>query len=88
MQDLQVSLATEQVLTGLGTYEEAPPLRPFALIGSIWLLDLLNFNFSIAVGVGFIAGGSASHLPVWIPISALTGMGLIAVYYIWHEPIE
>mgnify|MGYP004446917021 FL=1 len=28
---------------------------PFALIGSIWLLDLLNFNFSIAVGVGFIA---------------------------------
>lgn len=28
---------------------------PFALIGSIWLLYLMGFNFSIAVGVGFIA---------------------------------
>lgn len=28
---------------------------PFALIGSIWLMYWLNFNFSIAVGVGFIA---------------------------------
>lgn len=28
---------------------------PFALIGSIWLLYWEGFNFSIAVGVGFIA---------------------------------
>ena len=40
LQDLQVSLATEQVLTGPGTYEEAPPLRPFALIGSSGLLEV------------------------------------------------
>ena len=28
---------------------------PFALIGGIWLIYLLNFNLSVAVGVGFIA---------------------------------
>lgn len=28
---------------------------PFALVGSIWLMYLEEFNFSIAVGVGFIA---------------------------------
>lgn len=28
---------------------------PFALMGGIWLMFLLQFNFSIAVGVGFIA---------------------------------
>jgi Cu(I)/Ag(I) efflux system membrane protein CusA/SilA len=28
---------------------------PFALIGSIWLMFFLQFNFSIAVGVGMIA---------------------------------
>lgn len=28
---------------------------PFALMGGIWLMFVLNFNFSIAVGVGFIA---------------------------------
>lgn len=28
---------------------------PFALIGSIWLMYWQGFNFSIAVGVGFIA---------------------------------
>ncbi|MAM59990.1 MAG: CusA/CzcA family heavy metal efflux RND transporter [Maritimibacter sp.] len=28
---------------------------PFALIGGIWLLYLLGFNMSVAVGVGFIA---------------------------------
>jgi len=28
---------------------------PFALIGGIWLMFLLGFNFSVAVGVGFIA---------------------------------
>lgn len=28
---------------------------PLALVGSIWLLYWLNFNFSVAVGVGFIA---------------------------------
>ena len=28
---------------------------PFALIGGVWLMHLENFNFSVAVGVGFIA---------------------------------
>ena len=28
---------------------------PFSLVGGIWLLYLLNYNFSVAVGVGFIA---------------------------------
>ncbi|HHE54810.1 MAG TPA: efflux RND transporter permease subunit, partial [Caldithrix abyssi] len=28
---------------------------PFALIGGIWFLYLLDYNFSVAVGVGFIA---------------------------------
>ena len=28
---------------------------PFAMIGSIWLMYLEGFNFSVAVGVGFIA---------------------------------
>ncbi|MEL0661087.1 efflux RND transporter permease subunit, partial [Psychromonas arctica] len=28
---------------------------PFALIGGIWVMFILGFNFSIAVGVGFIA---------------------------------
>jgi Cu(I)/Ag(I) efflux system membrane protein CusA/SilA len=28
---------------------------PLALVGGVWLLDLLHFNFSVAVGVGFIA---------------------------------
>jgi Cu(I)/Ag(I) efflux system membrane protein CusA/SilA len=28
---------------------------PFALIGAVWLMYLLGYNFSVAVGVGFIA---------------------------------
>ncbi|AXS83049.1 efflux RND transporter permease subunit [Marinobacter sp. Arc7-DN-1] len=28
---------------------------PFALVGAIWLMYLLGYNFSVAVGVGFIA---------------------------------
>ncbi len=28
---------------------------PFALIGGVWLMWLMNFNMSVAVGVGFIA---------------------------------
>ncbi len=28
---------------------------PFAMVGSIWLMYLLEYNFSVAVGVGFIA---------------------------------
>jgi predicted RND superfamily exporter protein len=28
---------------------------PFALIGGIWLLYLLNYNLSVAGGIGFIA---------------------------------
>jgi hypothetical protein len=46
LQDLEVSLATEKVLTGPATYEEAPPLRPFALIGSSGLLEVSVRNDS------------------------------------------
>ncbi len=28
---------------------------PFALVGGIWLMDMLHFNLSVAVAVGFIA---------------------------------
>lgn len=28
---------------------------PLAMVGGLWLMHILNFNFSIAVGVGFIA---------------------------------
>lgn len=28
---------------------------PFAMIGAIWLMYLLDYNFSVSVGVGFIA---------------------------------
>jgi Cu(I)/Ag(I) efflux system membrane protein CusA/SilA len=28
---------------------------PFAMVGSIWLMYIQGFNFSVAVGVGFIA---------------------------------
>ena len=28
---------------------------PLSLVGGLWLLDILSFNFSVAVGVGFIA---------------------------------
>ncbi|WP_407635510.1 efflux RND transporter permease subunit [Marinobacter gelidimuriae] len=28
---------------------------PFAIIGAVWLMYLLGYNFSVAVGVGFIA---------------------------------
>ncbi len=37
-----------EVLVILGTL-------PLALVGSLWLMYLLGFNFSVAVGVGFIA---------------------------------
>ena len=33
---------------------------PFALIGGIWMLYLANYNFSVAVGVGFIALGGVA----------------------------
>ena len=46
LQDLEVSLATEKVLTGPATYEEAPPQRPFALIGSSGLLEVSVRNGS------------------------------------------
>lgn len=38
---------------------------PLAVVGSIWLLYLLNYNFSVAVGVGFIAlAGVSTELSV------------------------
>lgn len=38
---------------------------PLALVGSVWLIYLLGFNFSVAVGVGFIAlAGVATELSV------------------------
>ena len=38
---------------------------PLAMVGSVWLMYLLDFNFSVAVGVGFIAlAGVAVELGV------------------------
>ena len=38
---------------------------PFALVGGIWLMYLLDYDFSVAVGVGFIAlGGLAAETGV------------------------
>ena len=38
---------------------------PFALVGGIWLMYLLDYNMSVAVGVGFIAlGGVAAETGV------------------------
>lgn len=38
---------------------------PFALVGGIWLMYLLDYNFSVAVGIGFIAlAGVASETGV------------------------
>lgn len=28
---------------------------PLAMVGGLWLMEILGYNFSIAVGVGFIA---------------------------------
>lgn len=40
---------------------------PFALIGGVWLVYWLGFNFSIAVGVGFIAlAGVAAEIGVLV----------------------
>lgn len=44
--DLQIYLGTEQLLVGPSTYEEAPPLRPFALIGSSSLIEVSVRNGS------------------------------------------
>lgn len=41
-----------------GRFDEAAIIMatlPFALIGGVWLIYLLGFDFSVAVGVGFIA---------------------------------
>ena len=41
---------------------------PFSLVGSIWLLDLLDYNWSIAVWVGVIAlAGLAAETGVILP---------------------
>ncbi|NIB44713.1 efflux RND transporter permease subunit [Pseudomaricurvus alkylphenolicus] len=51
---------------------------PFATLGSLWLIYLLDFNFSIAVGVGFIAlAGVAVEISVIMLVylnQALAGM--------------
>ncbi|HEB71300.1 MAG TPA: efflux RND transporter permease subunit [Nitrospirae bacterium] len=40
---------------------------PFALVGGFWLVYLLNFNLSVAVGVGFIAlSGVAAEIGVLV----------------------
>jgi S-adenosylmethionine hydrolase len=46
LQNLDVYLAEQQILTGPITYEEAVPLGPFALIGSSGLLEVSVVNGS------------------------------------------
>ena len=39
---------------------------PFALVGGVWLIWLLNYNWSVAVAVGFIAlAGRGRRDRVW-----------------------
>ena len=41
---------------------------PLAMVGSIWLMYLEGFNFSVAVGVGFIAlAGAVSYTHLTLP---------------------
>tara|TARA_R110000744_G_scaffold91550_3_gene177637 strand:- start:67251 stop:70421 length:3171 start_codon:yes stop_codon:yes gene_type:complete len=46
---------------------------PLALVGGIWLLDLLGYNMSVAVGVGFIALAGVS-----------VEIGVLMVLYLEH----
>lgn len=47
---------------------------PFALIGSVWLIWALGYNYSVAVGIGMIAlAGVASEI------------GVLVLLYIGHE---
>ena len=46
------------------------------MVGGLWLMHILNFNFSIAVGVGFIAlAGVAVEIGVIM---------LVYLYQAWH----
>ncbi len=47
---------------------------PFALIGSIWTLYLLQFNFSVAVAVGFIALAGVAAETAIIMLQYLKGI--------------
>ncbi|WP_417468783.1 efflux RND transporter permease subunit [Maricaulis sp.] len=46
---------------------------PLALVGGIWLLDLLGYNMSVAVGVGFIALAGVS-----------VEIGVLMILYLEH----
>ena len=58
LEDLHVYLGTEQLLVGPSTYEEGPPLRPFALIGSSSLLEVSVRNGSAHEVTGCSVGTS------------------------------
>lgn len=60
LQDLQVFLGTQQLLIGPTTYEEAPPLSPFVLIGSSNLLEVSVRNGSAHEITGCGVGTSVS----------------------------
>jgi S-adenosylmethionine hydrolase len=46
LEGLQIYLGTAKILSGPSTYEQAPPLRPFALVGSSGHLELAVRNGS------------------------------------------
>ena len=58
LQDVQVYLGSVQLLFGPTTYEEGPPLRPFALIGSSSLLEVSVRNGSAHEVTGSSVGTS------------------------------
>jgi S-adenosylmethionine hydrolase len=58
LQGLQVFLGSLQLLVGPSTYEEGPPLRPFALIGSSSLLEVSVRNGSAQEITGCSVGTS------------------------------
>ena len=58
LEGVHVYLGTEQLLVGPSTYEEGPPLRPFALIGSSSLLEISVRNGSAHEVTGCSVGTS------------------------------
>ncbi|PCJ59132.1 MAG: CusA/CzcA family heavy metal efflux RND transporter [Rhodospirillaceae bacterium] len=82
-----VTLAIILLLLFLNFRRVAPVLiimstLPLALVGGLWLMALLDYNFSVAVGVGFIAlAGVSVEIGVLMMVyleQALTGQRAIA----------
>jgi Cu/Ag efflux pump CusA len=67
---------------------------PFALVGGVWLMWLLDYNLSVATGIGFIAlAGVAAETGVvaapmvggMVSSTLLTLLVIPAIYSLWKE---